>query len=65
MKPWDLASLSDEWMFCCECQALVKRRNMFVRRFNGTAICLCKKCTKKFYKEIKQHLESEVENNAR
>lgn len=44
----------DVYVLCCDCGYAVKRSRMFVKSYNHTAICLCKKCAKKLSKEINE-----------
>lgn len=42
----------DNYMFCCDCGLAAKKSKMFIKKYQNTAICLCKKCAVKLYTEI-------------
>ena len=42
----------ENYMLCCNCGLAVKKSKMFIKKYQNTAICLCKKCAMKLYTEI-------------
>ena len=42
----------ENYMLCCDCGFAVKQSTMFIKKYQNTAICLCKKCTINLYTEI-------------
>ena len=42
----------DNYMFCCNCGLAIKKSKMFIKKYQNTAICLCKKCAAKLCTEI-------------
>lgn len=42
----------ENYMLCCDCGLAVKQSTMFIKRYQNTAICLCKKCAINLCKEI-------------
>ena len=50
-------------MLCCDCGYAVKRSTMFVKAYNNTAICLCKKCARELQKEISEYLNNKEKQN--
>lgn len=47
----------EPYMLCSDCGYAVKRSRMFVKSYEQTAICLCKKCAKKLAEEINEYTE--------
>lgn len=43
-----------KYMLCCSCGYAVRAETMFIKTYQNTAICLCRKCAKGLSKEIKQ-----------
>ena len=41
----------DNYMLCCDCGLAAKKSKMFIKKYQNTAICLCKKCALKLYTE--------------
>lgn len=50
-------------MLCCGCGYAVKRSKMFVKAYNHTAICLCKKCARELQDEISEYLNNKENSN--
>lgn len=46
--------LLDKYIFCCNCDDAYKSKTMFIKQYNYTAICLCKKCAKALVNEIEE-----------
>lgn len=44
----------EPYMLCSDCGYAVKRSKLFVKSYNHTAICLCKKCARKLSDEINE-----------
>ena len=40
------------YMLCCDCGLAVKKSTMFIKKYQNTAICLCRKCAVKLCTEI-------------
>ena len=40
-------------MRCCDCGYAVDKDKMFIKQYNNTAICLCKKCA--------EHLKADID----
>lgn len=38
-------------MFCCDCGYAVDTDKMFIKQYQSTAICLCKKCAEKLMQD--------------
>lgn len=49
----------EPYMLCSDCGYAVKRGRMFVKAYNHTAICLCKKCARKLVEEINERYTEE------
>ena len=46
----------DNYMLCCDCGLAVKKSKMFIKKYQNTAVCLCKKCAVKLCKEIADYV---------
>ena len=44
-------------MLCCGCGYAVKENTMFKKIYRNTALCLCKRCTKKLYAEMGEKIK--------
>ena len=42
----------ENYMLCCDCGFAVKQSTMFIKKYQNTAICLCKKCAINLCTEI-------------
>ena len=42
----------DNYMLCCDCGLAVKKTKMFIKKYQNTAVCLCRKCAVKLCTEI-------------
>lgn len=42
----------ENYMLCSDCGLAVKRSTMFIKKYQNTAICLCKKCAINLCTEI-------------
>lgn len=42
----------ENYMLCSDCGLAVKQSSMFIKKYQNTAICLCKKCAVKLCTEI-------------
>ena len=42
----------ENYMLCCDCGLAVKQSKMFIKKYQNTAICLCKKCAINLCTEI-------------
>lgn len=51
-----------QYMLCCDCGLAVKRSTMFIKEYQNTAICLCRKCSLKLASEISDDTKSVKEN---
>jgi transcription elongation factor Elf1 len=51
--------LFDKRIFCCNCDDAYKSETMFIKQYNNTAICLCKKCAKELVNEINERYKKE------
>ena len=49
----------EKYMLCCDCGYAVKQSAMFIKEYQNTAICLCRKCAKELINEIQEYLEKE------
>ena len=47
----------EKYMLCCGCGYAVKQSTMFIKEYQNTAICLCRKCEKELDEEIQKHIE--------
>ena len=47
----------EKYMLCCGCGCAVKQSTMFIKEYQNTAICLCRKCAKELIEEIQEHIE--------
>lgn len=47
------------YMLCCGCGYAVRQNTMFIKEYQNTAICLCRKCAKELIEEIQEHIEKE------
>lgn len=52
----------DNYMLCCGCGHAVKRKTMFIKEYQNTAICLCRKCALKLGREIADTVENQMFN---
>lgn len=41
-----------KYMMCCDCGYAVKQNTMFIKEYQNTAICLCRKCAVKLCTEL-------------
>ena len=55
-----MRKLYDERIFCCSCGCLYKAERMFIKQYNNTAICLCRKCALKLGREIAETVEGQM-----
>ena len=46
-----------KYMLCCDCGLAVPTKTMFIKKYQNTAICLCRKCALKLGGEIVDTLE--------
>lgn len=51
--------LFDKRIFCCNCDYAYKAETMFIKQYNNTAICLCRKCAKDLANEINEQYKKE------
>jgi len=42
----------DNYMLCSDCGYAVKQKAMFIKKYQNTAICLCRKCAVKLCTEL-------------
>lgn len=47
-----------EYVLCCDCGYAFKLKDIFVKQYKNTAICLCRKCSDKLRKEIEEKFEA-------
>ena len=49
-----------KYMLCCSCGFAVPTETMFIKKYQNTAICLCRKCAKDLSKEIQQRYKVKI-----
>lgn len=49
----------EKYMLCCGCGYAVKQSTTFIKEYQNTAVCLCRKCAKELIEEMQEHLEME------
>lgn len=47
-------------MLCCDCGYAVDTDKMFIKQYQNTAICLCKKCAKKLRNQIEEQYKENI-----
>lgn len=47
-------------MFCCDCGYAVDTDKMFIKQYQSTAICLCKKCANKLRNQIEEQYKENI-----
>ena len=50
----------DNYVLCCDCGYAVKQKTMFIKKYQNTAICLCRKCALKLGREIADTVENQI-----
>ena len=51
-----------KYMLCCDCGFAVLTEKMFIKKYQNTAICLCRKCALKLAREIAETVENKMLN---
>lgn len=44
----------EHYILCCNCNYAVKEKKSFIKIYQNTAICLCRKCAQDLSNEIKE-----------
>ena len=52
----------DNYMLCCDCGYAVKQKTMFIKKYQNTAICLCRNCALELGREIADIVEIQMLN---
>lgn len=47
-------------MLCCDCGYAVDMDKMFIKQYQNTAICLCKKCAEKLRNQIEEQYKENI-----
>ena len=47
-------------MLCCDCGYAVDTDKMFIKQYQNTAICLCKKCAEKLRNQIEEQYKGNI-----
>lgn len=47
-------NIRDRYMLCCGCGLAHKVKRMFIKEYENTGLCLCRKCANELEKEIKE-----------
>lgn len=55
-----MKKLYDKRLFCCSCDYAYKAEKMFIKQYDNTAICLCRKCALKLAREIAETVEGQM-----